>query len=146
MDRNKHTRQLKTVWHRLLIILYVATAILSFNWFGDSMFYFDVAKDTWHLYRFFWCYSVALLAGAIGLWVRCDGYGTTILYVFFYPALLAAVAALVFVVAQASTTLNGYLFYYFTGGLCFILGITIEYLLNTVSDVFSALLKFSNKV
>jgi hypothetical protein len=146
---NTNWEQVKLVWgrrcHRAIILVYVIVACLLVKWFADVMFYTHVSEDTWHLYRFFWCYSVTLLAGAIGLWMRCDGYGSTVLYLLYYPSLLAAIASLVFVFAQASTTMSGYLFYYFTAALCFILGATVEYFLNTASAVLSSLLKLGSR-
>jgi hypothetical protein len=131
--------------HRMLILLYVVVALLLLKWFGDFMFYPDASTSTWHFYRFIWCFAIALLAGAMGLWVRFSEYGSIVLYVFYYPSVLAAIASLVFVTAQASTSMSGYLFYYFTGSLCFILGATVDYFLNTISRALSALLNLANK-
>jgi len=128
----------------LLIGLYACVAGGLLYLFHDQMFYL-VPEDSWNFYRFLWCCSVSLTGGAIGLWVRYDGFASCFHYIIYYPALLAAIASLVFVVGHLSTATSGYLFYYFSGALCLILGVTVEYFLSTVNDIRSALLKVFNK-
>ncbi len=142
--RKKAEMQLISGLYRAVILAYGCAAVLLITYLGDFMFYLDGSNDTSHFYRFLWCYSIALLGGGIRLWLQYNGYGSIVEYLLYYPCLLAAIAALVFALVQASAP-RGYLFYYVTGSLCFIFGVMVDSFLNNVSHVLSALGKLCSK-
>jgi len=91
--------------------------------------------------RFLWCLS----ASSIGFFSIASRYWYNVKspfpeYVSYYPVVLIAISALVFSIAHLYEGLGGFVFYYFSFALCFILALLVDsfpgFLLSIFASIF----------
>lgn len=107
--------------------LFFAVPIVLISLFPDAIFYLSEKSDTYNSYRFLWC-------------VCCSMWGFSVIafhwrhvtvsifpdYLLYYPFLLLTISALVFSSMHLFDKTSGYLFYYFSFALCFILSFLVD--------------------
>lgn len=123
-------------------LLYFALAGVLIFIFRNDMFYFEVQKNSWNIYRFIWCFSAA----ALGFFVVALSYIRLSVspwpgYAIHYPLQLLAISSLVFGGLHLFEATKGYLFYYFSFGLCYTLG----YLVDSYWSFIKMVIKRSSK-
>ncbi len=122
-------------------IFYFLIAIALILFFRDKIFYFQSLENSWNIYRLIWCYSGSALGFAfIALTWRHVKKSPLPEYLTHYPFQLLAISTIVFGGLHLFEITSGYLFYYFSFGLCFTLG----YLADSYWSFFSAVIKRSN--
>ena len=116
----------------------VIAAVLVWVRFPD-MFYLEL-QEGYQWDRFLWCLS----ASSIGFFSIASRYWYHTKspfpeYVSYYPVVLIAISALVFSIAHLYEGLDGFVFYYFSFALCFILALLIDSFGGFVLSIFASI-------
>lgn len=131
---NNQLEDEKTNWSRVLMsIIYLIVAGIIFWSFHDEIFY-PIPRDGFdNFFRFIWCVVCAFFAFSILAFNLIKKQRTPFPeYLTYYPFMLIVVSALVFSVLHLFEKTSGYIFYYFSFSLVFILSYLIDYFWNII--------------
>lgn len=126
---SKHNKKynLNHLLRVIFAIFYYLLSILLVTHFKTKIFYFQVLKDSWNFYRFIWCFASSSFGFAnIALISRKNDNSPLPQYLTYYPLQLLASSALIFSFLHFSEKTSGFLFYYLSFPLCFILGYLVD--------------------
>jgi len=109
------------------VFFYYLLPILLLIHFRTKIFYLQALKDSWNFYRFIWCFASSSFGFAnIALISRKSDNSPLPQYLTYYPLQLLASSALIFSFLHLSEKTSGFLFYYLSFPLCFILGYLVD--------------------
>jgi hypothetical protein len=127
MNQKQEEKKPINKWRVIFSILYLVIFVGLLVIFGSRMFYFNVAKDSWNLYRFVWCLAFTSLGfSLIAFYHRRVSLPPYPEYILHYPVQLGAMAAVVFSILHLFEATSGYVFYYLSSSLCFTLGFLVD--------------------
>ena len=105
-------------------ILYFILGFLIIYIFRDNIFYLLAEKDSYNIYRFYWCLSSSAIGFAFIILQTIHNPKSPLpSYLNYYPFILVLISTLVFSVLHIFESTSGFVFYYFSFSLCFLLGI-----------------------
>jgi hypothetical protein len=119
-------------WRLFLSISFFVVPILLFSifWYSgslDRIFYLTEKKDLGSLYRLLWCGFGSMWGfSAIAFYWRKVPQPPFPEYLTYYPFLLLVISLLIFSILHLFEKTSGYLFYYFSFGLCSLLGFQVD--------------------
>ena len=126
-------------WTRVIFsVVYFLLGFLTIYILRDNIFYLLAKKDSYNIYRFYWCLSSSAIGFAVivlrTIYHPKSPFPT---YITYYPFILVLISTLVFSVLHLFESTSGFVFYYFSFSLCFML----SYLIDKFWDMIFVLLK-----
>lgn len=133
-------------WHRvvlsclLALIGFEGVVIFFFSHFvcHKEMFIVDESRLTGlgYFFRFLWCLFFAFIGlSVIAFYWRNEKESPWIKYITFYLPEIFAIAGLVFGILHLWQKANGYVFYYFSGSLSYIMGVMVDDFFKLVAAI-----------
>jgi hypothetical protein len=127
MNQEQEKKKPINTWRVIFSAVYFSIFILLLLIFWPNIFYFDIPKDSWNLYRFVWCLAFTSFGfSSVAFYFRRHTPSPFPQYIIQYPFQLGAMAALVFSILHAFQSTSGYLFYYLSSSICFTLGFLVD--------------------
>jgi hypothetical protein len=95
--------------------------------YADAIFYLTEKSDNYNGYRFLWCVSCSMWGfSVIAFHWRYVTVSIFPEYFLYYPFMLLCISTLVFALLHIVEATSGYLFYYSSFALCFILSLLVD--------------------
>ncbi len=117
----------KVYWCRVAFsfgYLTIAVVLVCYRW--NEMFYFK-HLDSYQFDRYLWCISMSFLGFFFVAVQHWDNPNSPVLkYTLYYPVLLFVISALVFSIVHMFEASRGFVFYYLSFSMCFILGFLVD--------------------
>jgi hypothetical protein len=122
--------------HRIMwAVGYLVVAFLIILIYNKQIFYLDSNKSTYDFFRFLWCIVSSFLGFfAVACKIAFDGKSSSpnLRYATYYPLLLIAISCISFSALSIFRTTSGYIFYYASFAVCFILAFRVDYFTEIV--------------
>ena len=119
----KNTENKSYVLPRIIFsLIYLSLSFLFILIKIKTMFYIEIKPNSFNIDRFYWCVSCSLFGfGILALHLRDHQKNPCPSYIIYYPFLLLMMASLVFSVLHIFNQTSGFVFYYLSFSVCFIL-------------------------
>lgn len=114
-------------WRIFFAVVYFLIPILFTSIFSEKIFFADEEKGIGSIFRLSWCISSSMIGFSILVFeTRYNPKSVFPSYLTYYPALLLVISTLVFSFLHLFEKTTGYIFYYFSFPLCFILSFLVD--------------------
>jgi hypothetical protein len=125
-------------WRVFFSVVYFAIAVGIVFFRRDEIFYLVPRPASYQFDRFLWCLFASFFGfSVLAFHLRRVPESPFPAYVTYYPAILVAQSALVFSITHCFTASSGFVFYYLSFAVCYILAVTIDNFWNLISSVVS---------
>jgi len=132
----------------ILTFVYSVIAIAGFVcfWYYEMFSLVEPQGRSYQFDRYLWCLSSSLFGFSfIAFHHRRRQKSPFPEYIFYYPGLLLVISALVFSILHLSEVLSGFVFYYLSFTLCFILSFLVDSFWKLVPAILSNWVKSLTK-
>ena len=129
-------------WRIIFTLFYFIIACLIVIIWKDKIFYMKIIDDSYNWYRFLWCLCSSFLGfSVLSFHVRNHKNSPFPSFITYYPFLLFVISALVFSVCHLFDKSSGFIYYYLSFPICFILG----YLVDSFWGIITSIIKNKTK-
>ena len=119
------------LWRVAFAIMYGVIGLGMILFLRGELFYLQAPDDFSNFCRFLWCIACSCIGFAVlAFHVRQKSKSPFPSYLTWYPLFLIAISSLVFAGCHLSEKSSGYLFYFISGPLCFILAYLVDSFLH----------------
>ena len=130
----RNNQKVRVNWRRVSFAVgYFLLAIILAIIFWDDMIYPKPIENSYNLFRFLWCIACSFIGFAV-LAYRLRHLEKTPWpsYLTYYLPVMIAVSAFVFAAFHAYVKTSGYVFYYASGSVCFLMANLIDYIFKII--------------
>lgn len=121
---------------------YLLLGIAIIYFFHEKIFYTVVQNDSYNFYRFIWCLSSSAIGFSFLVFqLRFDLRSPLPSYLVYYPVLLIVISAIIFSILHIFKNTSGFVFYYFSFSLCFILSYLVDQFWDIITTIVSRFAK-----